>query len=196
LYTSVPGFPVIAAAPAARYSSSLARRPAATAPDPSVDVTASAVAGARFATRIELPGATLVADEPLEVGGGGTGPTPYQLLSAALAACTSMTLRLYAARKGWPLPDFRVEVAHALVPGAPPRDRFTRRILFSTPVDADTEARLLDMAERCPVHRTLAGGGSEVVTAVAAIPPPAPPLAPADPPEQHWAQMEQASDRT
>jgi putative redox protein len=165
----------------------------ATAPESSV--TARAVPDARFATRIDLPGSTLVADEPAGVGGAGAGPTPYQLLSAALAACTSMILRLYATRKGWPLPDFRVEVAHALVPGAPPRDRFTRRILFSAPVDGDTEARLLDMAERCPVHRTLAGGGSEVVTAVAAIPPPAPPLEPADPPEQHWAQMEQASDR-
>jgi putative redox protein len=159
-------------------------------------VTARAVPDARFATRLDLPGATLIADEPAEVGGGGAGPTPYQLLSAALAACTSMTLRLYAGRKGWAIPDFRVEVAHALVPGPPPRDRFTRRILFSIPVDAETEARLLEMAERCPVHRTLAGGGSEIVTAVAAIPPPAPPLEPADPPEQHWAQMAQASDRT
>jgi len=159
-------------------------------------VTARALPGARFATRIDLAGATLVADEPVAVGGGAAGPTPYQLLSAALAACTSMTLRLYADRKGWPLPDFRVEVAHALVPGSPPRDRFTRRILFAESVDAEAAARLTDMAQRCPVHRTLEGGGSEVVTEVAVIPPPAPPLEPADPPEQHWAQMEQASDRS
>ncbi|HEY0412999.1 MAG TPA: OsmC family protein [Allosphingosinicella sp.] len=158
-------------------------------------IAARAVTGARFATRLDLPGGALVADEPVSVGGGGSGPTPYQLLSAALAACTSMTLRLYAGRKGWTLPDFTVEVAHALIPGSPPRDRFTRRILFAAAVAPEDEARLLDMADRCPVHRTLSGGGAEIVTSTALVPPPAAALAPADPPEQHLLQMEQASSR-
>jgi len=158
-------------------------------------VAASAVSGARFATRLALPGGDILADEPAEVGGGGAGPTPYQLLSAALAACTSMTIRLYGTRKGWSLPEFRVEVAHALIPGAPPRDRFTRRILFTSPVEPEQAARLVEMAERCPVHRTLSGGGSEIVTQAAALPPPAPPLTPADPPGEHVAQMERLSER-
>jgi putative redox protein len=164
-----------------------------TATDPLGQIAARPVAGERFATRIDLPGGAILADEPLSVGGGGAGPTPYQLLSAALAACTSMTLRLYARGKGAALPDFTVEVAHALVPGAPPRDRFTRRIAFASPLPPEQEARLLEMAERCPVHRTLSGGGAEIVTSAAIVSPAARPLDPADPPEQHFAQMEQAS---
>jgi putative redox protein len=157
------------------------------------EVVAQAVAGAPFATRIDLPGAVLVADEPASVGGGGGGPTPYQLLSAALAACTSMTLRLYARGKDAALPDFTVEVAHALVPGTPPRDLFTRRIVFAHGLPAEREQRLLAIAERCPVHRTLKGGGAEIVTIAAAVPPPAPPLDPSDPPERHFDEMARIS---
>jgi putative redox protein len=147
----------------------------------------------RFATLIELPGGPILADEPASVGGGGNGPTPYQLLSAALAACTSMTLRLYTARQPGAVPAFRVEVEHALIPGTPPRDRFTRRILFAGALADDLRARLLDVAGKCPVHRTLSGGGSEIVTiAEAPVPPPVPPLAPADAPSAHVEQMEQA----
>jgi putative redox protein len=158
------------------------------------DIAAQAIQGMRFATRVELPGATLIADEPVAVGGGASGPTPYQLLSAALAACTSMTLRLYAQGKDPPLPDFKVEVVHALIPGNPPRDLFTRRLVFAERLSPEREARLIAIAERCPVHRTLSGGGAEIVTSAAAVPPTAPPLDPADPPERHFAEMEQASD--
>lgn len=148
----------------------------------------------RFTTLIEVPGGPIHADEPVAVGGGGGGPTPYQLLSAALAACTSMTIRLYVGRKPWALPPYRVEVEHALVPGSPPRDLFTRRILFDGPLDEEMRARLLDIAEKCPVHRTLSGGGSEIVTsAEAPAPIPVPPLEPADPLAAHVEQMEQAS---
>jgi putative redox protein len=147
----------------------------------------------RFTTRVEVPGGAIHADEPVSAGGGGTGPTPYQLLSAALAACTSMTLRLYGSRKPWPLPDFRVEVEHALIPGSPPRDRFTRRLLFAGPVGDEVLASLRAIAEKCPVHRTLSGGGAEIVTiAEAPEPVPVPPLEPADPPTAHVEQMEQA----
>lgn len=147
----------------------------------------------RFTTLIAVPGGAIHADEPASVGGSGAGPTPYQLLSAALAACTSMTLRLYGARKPWPLPPFRVEVEHALIPGSPPRDRFTRRLLFEGVVPDDVRASLLQIAEKCPVHRTLSGGGAEIVTsAEAPAPIPVPPLEPADPPAAHVEQMEQA----
>ncbi|HEY1604760.1 MAG TPA: OsmC family protein [Allosphingosinicella sp.] len=151
----------------------------------------------RFTTRIDVPGGPIHADEPVDVGGGGGGPTPYQLLSAALAACTSMTIRLYVSRKPWTIPDFRVEVEHALVAADPPRDRFTRRILFDGPLAGDVRARLLEIAEKCPVHRTLRGGGSEIVTsAEAPAPIPVPPLEPADPPAAHVEQMKQASRST
>ena len=146
----------------------------------------------RFATRIEVPGGPIHADEPLAVGGGGTGPTPYQLLSAALAACTSMTIRLYSARKPWTLPAYRVEVEHALVPGTPPRDLFTRRILFDGPLAEDVRASVLDIAGKCPVHRTLSGGVEIATRIEAPAPAPEPPLAPADPPAAHVEQMEQA----
>ena len=94
----------------------------------------------RFQAEISVRGSTILADEPIEVGGGGTGPTPYELLSGALAACTAMTLKLYAERKGWTLPPFAVEVAHSITPGedgAPPRDHFARHIGFETPLDEE-----------------------------------------------------------
>ena len=139
----------------------------------------------RFQTRLSLRGGGIMADEPEEVGGLGTGPTPYELLSAALAACTVMTMRLYAERKSWPLPPFEVEVAHSLVPGDPPRDRLSRRIAFDGEIDGERRARLLEIADRCPVHRTLARG-FEVVTSAAPAP------MPADPPDRHERDMEEA----
>jgi putative redox protein len=157
-------------------------------------VIARAEGDAPFLTRVEVPGGSILLDEPAEVGGGGAGPTPYQLLSAALAACTSMTLRLYAARQGWSLPPFAVEVEHGIVPGAAARDRFTRRIRFSAPVRAEERARYLETAQKCPVHRTLAGGGAAIVTtAEAPAMPGPPPLMPADPPEAHLDAMARAS---
>ena len=138
-----------------------------------------------FATSADAGGHSILVDEPGEVGGSGLGPTPYQLLSAALAACTSMTLRLYARGKKWTLPEFEVSVVHSVVAGSPPRDRFDRRISFKTAVEADRLARLIDMADHCPVHRTLART-SEIVTSAENAP------AAPDPPGEHFRQMEQA----
>jgi putative redox protein len=162
-------------------------------------VVARPTGAGRFQTRIEIRGGPILADEPAEVGGLDSGPTPYELLSAALAACTSMTMRLYAIRKQWTLPGFAVEVVHSFVPGpsaagvpgappqgGPPRDRFTRRIAFDEPLDAEREARLLEIADRCPVHRTLMRG-FEIVTETGE----APPLAP-EPPARHERDMEEA----
>ena len=153
-------------------------------------VVAKAADDGRFATLINLPGGPILADEPASVGGGGAGPTPYQLLSAALAACTSMTLRVYGRTKKVDLPPFRVEVEHSLVPGDPPIDRFTRRILFDAPLDRAERSRFIAVAARCPVHRTLGGGGARIVTsAEAPVPPSLAPLAPVDPPSAHVEQM-------
>lgn len=146
----------------------------------------------KFQTRIQLRGGPILADEPAEVGGLDSGPTPYELLSAALASCTAMTMRLYADRKQWSLPGFEVSVVHSLTPGAgdsPPRDLFTRRIRFDSAIGPDEEKRLVEIADRCPVHRTLMRG-FQIVTDTAG--PEAPPLDGAEPAEQHELDMEQA----
>jgi putative redox protein len=157
-------------------------------------VAARLTGAGKFQTRIDLRGGPILADEPAEVGGMDSGPTPYELLSAALAACTAMTLRLYATRKQWTLPGFAVEVAHSIVPGSegePPRDLFTRRIAFDEPVDAEQEKRLLEIADRCPVHRTMMRG-FRIVTETAG--PAAGPLAAVEPAQRHEQDMEAACE--
>ena len=104
--------------------------------------------------------ARFVADEPVELGGLALGPTPHDLVSAGLAACTSQTLRLYAKRKGWPLGPVRVSVAHSREASASPPDRFDRTISLGGPLDEEQKARLLEIAEMCPVHRLLTGGAA------------------------------------
>lgn len=111
----------------------------------------------RFQAEVQTGAHRLLADEPLEVGGTDTGPSPYDLLSAALGACTVMTARLYAERKGWPLLRTQVEVRHHSGEG-PPRDRFVREVAFEGPLSPDQIARLFDIVERCPVHQTLTQG--------------------------------------
>jgi len=104
------------------------------------------------------------ADEPVEVGGGGTGPSPYELLLASLGACTSMTLRLYATRKGWNLERITVRLRHYRVhaqdcidcetkPASV--DRIEREIELAGKLSEEQKARLRGIAEKCPVHRTL-----------------------------------------
>lgn len=143
----------------------------------------------RFQAEIEVRGGTLLVDEPVEVGGGGTGPTPYELLSAALAACTAMTLRLYAERKGWDPPAVAVEVAHSIVPGqsgAPPRDHFARHIAFEGALDDERRAKLVEIADKCPLHRTLLRGFT-ISTSVGSTAAP-----PAGEPALHAREMEKA----
>ena len=153
-------------------------------------VVARPTGAGRFQTGIEVRGTRFLADEPVEAGGNGTGPTPYELLSAALGACTAMTLRLYAGRKGWDLPPFAVEVAHSLVPGGaggPPRDRFDRHLAFNGAIDEERRAKLLEIADKCPVHRSLMRQ-AEIVTRLA----PAGDHPPAEPADRHEQQMEAA----
>jgi putative redox protein len=109
----------------------------------------------------------VTADEPESYGGTDRGLTPYQFLAAGLGACTSMTLRMYARRKGWPLAHVSVDVTHDRVHaqdaggagGAePPLDTFTRRITMEGDLTGDQRGRLLEIADKCPVHRTLARG--------------------------------------
>ncbi|MDO9370675.1 MAG: bifunctional alpha/beta hydrolase/OsmC family protein [Sphingopyxis sp.] len=102
--------------------------------------------------------AAFIADEPESAGGLGSGPTPFDLLSAALAACTTMTLRLYADRKGWPVGRIRTGVAHRKEQGAEKPDIFSRRVEIEDTLDDAQHAELIAVADRCPVHRTLATG--------------------------------------
>lgn len=116
------------------------------------------------------------ADEPREVGGGDLGPDPYELLSSALAACTAMTIRMYARCKGWELGPVRVAVHHGKVYAqdcaacetkAGKVDRFERVIEVEPGLTPEQRAKVLEMAEKCPVHRTL-HGEVEVLTRLSA----------------------------
>jgi putative redox protein len=106
----------------------------------------------------------LVADEPTAVGGTGTGPGPYDLLLAALGSCTSMTVGLYARGKQWPLEAVRVRLRHSKIHAADCQDcetkvgmidQIERDIELVGSLDGEQRARLLDIANKCPVHRTL-----------------------------------------
>jgi uncharacterized OsmC-like protein/alpha/beta superfamily hydrolase len=126
---------------------------------------AGAVRGiSRLAQEILVGRHRLAADEPLEAGGSDLGPNPYDLLLAALGACTSMTLRLYADHKKWPLQHVRVDLSHQKIHAADCADCETREgridliereITLSGPLDEAQRQRLLEIAEKCPVHRTL-----------------------------------------
>jgi putative redox protein len=97
-------------------------------------------------------------DEPLEAGGGSRGPTPHELVLSGLGACTAITLRMYANRKGWPLAGVTVELQ--LNPdGAPPTggSEIQRRIRLQGELTAEQRERLLEVANACPVSKTLGG---------------------------------------
>lgn len=106
-----------------------------------------------------------LADEPLPYGGTDQGMSPYGFLSAALGACTSMTLRMYARRKNWPVTHISVDVTHDKVHAQDAEtatevriDRFHRLIRLVGDLDDDQRARLVEIADKCPVHKTLETG--------------------------------------
>ncbi|MBW3619515.1 MAG: bifunctional alpha/beta hydrolase/OsmC family protein [Actinobacteria bacterium] len=130
------------------------------------DATTTARTREGLTTEVSTRGFALTADEPRSFGGAETGPTPYDYLAAALASCTSMTVRMYADRKGIALDDVTTTVTFDRVHA---RDcancehtdgrigRLTRTVALGGDLDQGTRDRLLSIADRCPVHRTLEG---------------------------------------
>jgi len=113
-----------------------------------------------YQNRVSIGKHRYLADEPVSMGGGDTGPGPYDYVSAGLGACTSMTLRMYADRKKWPLESVQVSVSfsrekNADDPTGDPIDTFQRNITITGDLDEVQRSRLLEIADRCPVHRTL-----------------------------------------
>jgi putative redox protein len=123
----------------------------------------------KFTSQITVGRHTLRADEPLASGGTDTGPSPYELLCAALGACTAMTIRLYADLKGIPVERVSVELRHEKIHASDCAecetregriDRIERLIRLEGNLDEAQRQKLLEIANKCPVHRTL---HSEVV---------------------------------
>lgn len=117
-----------------------------------------------FTTRIVARDHEWLADEPLRAGGTDLGPNPYELVLAGLGACTVMTLRMYARRKEWPLDGVRVSLSHSRAHAEDCDscetekgmiDRIDRAITLEGPLDTEQRDRLMDIADRCPVHRML-----------------------------------------
>lgn len=127
-----------------------------------------ATAGATgFRTSLDMGGHTLISDEPESAGGTGAGPTPYELMLGAVASCTAMTVRMYASRKQWPLESVTVRIrdtpAHindcmnCETESVGPR-QIDRIVQFEGPLTAEQHARMLQIADRCPVKQTLERG--------------------------------------
>jgi putative redox protein len=120
---------------------------------------------AGFAQQISVGPHRLAADEPTSVGGTDFGPNPYDLLLAALGSCTSMTVAMYARRKRWPLEAVTVQLRHSRIHAADCEacetkegfvDHIQRDVQLTGSLSEEQRARLLDIANKCPVHRTLA----------------------------------------
>jgi putative redox protein len=178
----------VIAAWASRYVGAAAHVPAL---PPCASVLVEETGAGKFQVQVSVRGIGFVADEPADVGGLGSGPTPYELVAAGLGACTSMTARLYAERKGWPLTRTRVAVSHEKVAGQTPPDVFRRQIAFVGPLDAEQVARLFEIADKCPVHRSLEGGARIETTPLAADPLPDPAAAKAAA-DEHFCDMDEA----
>lgn len=129
-----------------------------------LEQTVTAITGRdRYRTRMGIRQHDLTVDEPEQIGGGDAGPTPLELVSAALASCTTITLRMYADRKNWPLEEIDARVAHARLrverDGLSSNvDRFTLTVGLKGDLDQAQRARLMEIAGRCPVHRLLVAG--------------------------------------
>lgn len=153
---------LLLAAWASKYLGELGLQPAVS-PAAEGEVVAS-IQHDRYRTELYAGAHALVADEPRDLGGTDSGPSPYGYLCAALGACTTITLRMYADRKQWPLEGVRVRLTHDKIHASDcvecetkqgKIDRFTRSIELQGALSAEQRQRLLEIADKCPVHRTL-----------------------------------------
>lgn len=119
-----------------------------------------------FRQTITVASHTIIADEPIDAGGGDEGPDPHELLLSALGACTTMTLRMYARRKGWPLDRVSVQIS-----GKKGESGFEidRKIALEGVLTDEQRQQLRAIAEKCPVHKTLVG---EITIETALMPTP------------------------
>ncbi|MDT7798933.1 MAG: putative redox protein [Actinomycetota bacterium] len=122
-----------------------------------------------YTQQVSTAGHTLLVDEPVSVGGADAGPNPYELLLASLGSCTAITLRMYADRKGIPLTGATIRLRHERIHAEDCEkcetergmlSRITREIELAGDLDDDQRAKLMLIADKCPVHRTLS---SEIV---------------------------------
>ena len=127
-------------------------------------VVSASIGRERYYTEIDAHGHALVADEPESMGGGALGPSPYELLTAALGACTAMTLRMYADHKKWPLEEVDVQLRHRKIHAKDcvecedktgKVDLIERDIELVGELSDEQRQRLLEIADKCPVHKTL-----------------------------------------
>jgi putative redox protein len=136
-----------------------------------------------FQVRIDTGDHSFLMDEPVDYGGLGSGPSPFDLLCAALGACTLMTMKLYARRKGWALDHLNVRVSHQKG-SADQRDRFDRVLELGEVTDEQREG-LLKIAQRCPVDLLLERGADVTVSIAAAE------LAGAEPDSLHAQEIDE-----
>jgi putative redox protein len=117
-----------------------------------------------FAQKIQIGSHRLTSDEPVSFGGTDTGPSPYDLLLAALGSCTSMTISLYARQRRWPLEEVTVSLSHSKIYAADCAecetregkiDRIEREVQLIGSLTAEQRSKLMEIADKCPVHRTL-----------------------------------------
>jgi len=130
---------------------------------------------AGFAQEVVVGSHRMAADEPVSVGGTDTGPSPYDFLVAALGACTSITVGMYARRKGWPLQEVAVNLRHSKIHASDCAECGTREgildrieldLHLSGSLTNEQRSKLLEIANKCPVHRTLT---SEIVITTRAV---------------------------
>jgi putative redox protein len=117
------------------------------------EATVTTAAG-KYRQTVRIGPHTLASDAAVEVGGGDAGPEPHEWLLASLAACTSITIDMYATRKGWPLEGVEVTVSGSKVDGV---FVLTRKLTLKGDLTVEQRARLYEIANKCPVHRDLSG---------------------------------------
>jgi putative redox protein len=105
---------------------------------------------------VAIRGHQLTADEPKENGGGDEGPSPQELLAASLASCTAVTIEMYANRKGWDIGEIVVDVDYEPAQRGTPT-KFAMKVRLPKELPEEQRERLMQIAAKCPVHRTLEG---------------------------------------